>query len=158
MGHIDISEVGYELSDGRTLLGGVSLRVPTGSRTALIGPNGSGKTTLLRIVTGDLAPHRGAATVQGGLGVMRQVVVRADDPTTVREALVDVAPTALRDAAHELAEAEHGIMTVDDEPAQMRYAQAIIDWGGRGRVRRRERVGQGHDRGARHRLRAGPVA
>ncbi|BDZ43165.1 ABC transporter ATP-binding protein [Paraoerskovia sediminicola] len=132
MGHIDISEVGYELSDGRTLLGGVSLRVPTGSRTALIGPNGAGKTTLLRIVTGDLAPHRGAATVQGGLGVMRQVLVRADDPTTVREALVDVAPKAVRDAARELADAELGIMTVDDEPAQMRYAQAIVDWGDAG--------------------------
>ncbi|GII98193.1 ATPase subunit of ABC transporter with duplicated ATPase domains [Sediminihabitans luteus] len=128
MGHIDISEIGYELSDGRTLLDGVSLRVPTGTRTALIGPNGAGKTTLLRIVTGDLAPHRGAVTVTGGLGVMRQVVVRADDPTTVREALVEVSSPTIRAAAKELAEAEHDIMEVDDEPAQMRYAQAIVDW------------------------------
>ncbi|WP_029253827.1 ABC-F family ATP-binding cassette domain-containing protein [Paraoerskovia marina] len=128
MGHIDISDVGYELSDGRTLLNGISLRVGEGSRVALVGPNGAGKTTLLRIVTGDLAAHRGGATVTGGLGVMRQVVVRADESTTVRDALVEVSPPALRAAAAEIQAAEHLIMTVDDEPSQMRYAQAIADW------------------------------
>ncbi|MBR4459851.1 MAG: ABC-F family ATP-binding cassette domain-containing protein [Clostridia bacterium] len=37
---------------GRTLLRGASFTLPTGSRTALIGPNGCGKTTLLRVLTG----------------------------------------------------------------------------------------------------------
>ena len=38
---------------GRTLLSGASFVLPTGSRTALMGPNGCGKTTLLRALRGD---------------------------------------------------------------------------------------------------------
>ena len=37
---------------GRTLLRDTAFTLPTGSRTALIGPNGCGKTTLLRVLTG----------------------------------------------------------------------------------------------------------
>ena len=46
---------------GRTLLRRTELRLPTGSRTALMGPNGCGKTTLLRLLTGqaDAADFRG---------------------------------------------------------------------------------------------------
>jgi iron(III) transport system ATP-binding protein len=40
-------------------LDGVSLRVPQGSRTAIVGPSGSGKTTLLRILAGFEAPDSG---------------------------------------------------------------------------------------------------
>ena len=41
---------------GRTLLGGASLMLPTGSRTALVGENGAGKTTLLRALRGEPSP------------------------------------------------------------------------------------------------------
>ncbi|MCB7136745.1 ABC-F family ATP-binding cassette domain-containing protein [Cellulosimicrobium marinum] len=128
MGHLDISDVTYHLPDGRTLLDAVSLRVGDGARVALVGPNGVGKSTLLRIVTGDLAPHGGTVARSGGLGVMRQQLARGDDERTVRDLLVDLAPAAVRDAARELAAAEHDIMTVDDTAAQMRYAQALADW------------------------------
>lgn len=37
---------------GRTLLSDTALTLPSGSRTALIGPNGCGKTTLLRVLNG----------------------------------------------------------------------------------------------------------
>ncbi|MEN9437598.1 MAG: hypothetical protein RIR09_2253 [Pseudomonadota bacterium] len=40
-------------------LGGVSLRVAQGSRTAIVGPSGSGKTTLLRIIAGFETPDAG---------------------------------------------------------------------------------------------------
>lgn len=40
----------------RILLRETGLVIPTGSRTALMGPNGCGKTTLLRCVTGQQAP------------------------------------------------------------------------------------------------------
>jgi len=44
---------------------GVSLRVPTGSLTAVIGPNGSGKSTLLRLLLGTLESGRGEALFRG---------------------------------------------------------------------------------------------
>lgn len=128
MGHLDIGGIGYVLSDGRPLLSDVTFRVADGARVALVGPNGVGKSTLLRIVAGDEQPHEGAVVRSGGLGVMRQDVGRIDDDRSIRDLLASLAPAAVRDAAVELAAAELGIMEVDDEPAQMRYAQALVDW------------------------------
>ncbi len=42
-----------------TVLDRVSLHVPRGGITGVLGPNGSGKTTLLRILSGSLAPTAG---------------------------------------------------------------------------------------------------
>ncbi|HEY5514951.1 MAG TPA: ATP-binding cassette domain-containing protein [Pengzhenrongella sp.] len=128
MGHVDISAVSYFLPDGRPLLDEVDLRVADGAKVALVGPNGAGKSTLLRIVAGDLEPHAGTVARSGGLGVMRQFVGRIADERSVRELLASLAPAAVRAAAVELAGAELGIMQVDDEPAQMRYASALVDW------------------------------
>lgn len=128
MGHLEVAHVEYHLPDGRTLLGDVSFRVGEGSATAIVGPNGAGKTTLLRIVTGELAPHAGSVTVSGGLGVMRQFVGSVRDETTVRDLLVSVSAPRLREVARAVDEAEHALLAVDDEAAQMAYAQALSDW------------------------------
>lgn len=128
MGHLDIGGIGYVLPDGRPLLEDVTFRVPEGSRVALVGPNGTGKSTLLRIVAGDEQPHAGSVVRSGGLGVMRQDVGRIDDDRSVRDLLASLATDAVRDAARELTAAELAIMEVDDEAAQMRYAQALVDW------------------------------
>lgn len=128
MGHLEVAHVEYVLPDGRTLLDDVSFRVGEGSATALVGPNGAGKTTLLRILSGDLRPDGGTVTVSGGLGVMPQFVGSVRDASTVRDLLVAVAPSRIRDAAHAVDAAELAVMEVDDEPAQMRYAQALADW------------------------------
>ena len=48
-------------------LDGVTLRIATGERVALVGANGSGKSTLLRVLHGLLAPNVGTAVVQTGL-------------------------------------------------------------------------------------------
>jgi len=79
---VDLNAVEYSLPDGRVLLSDVSFRVGDGAKIALVGPNGAGKTTLLRIIAGDEAPHDGAVTRSGGLGVMRQFV--ATGATDVR--------------------------------------------------------------------------
>ena len=128
MGHVDVNAVSYVLPDGRPLLDGVSLRVGEGAKVALIGPNGAGKTTLSRIVSGDLAPAEGAITRSGGLGIMRQFIGSVRDSSTVRDLLVSVAPASVRDAAAAVDTAEMVMMEVDDEAAQMAYAQSLVDW------------------------------
>ncbi|MFC9158832.1 ABC-F family ATP-binding cassette domain-containing protein [Streptomyces bauhiniae] len=128
MGHLDVAHLEYYLPDGRALLGDVSFRVGEGSAVALVGPNGAGKTTLLRIIAGELDAHGGKVSVSGGLGVMPQFVGGVRDESTVRDLLVSVAPKRVRTAAKAVDEAEHAIMTVDDEAAQMAYAQALSDW------------------------------
>lgn len=50
---------------GRTILRDVSLRVPRGSVTAVLGPSGSGKSTLLAALTGELVPAAGSVEVLG---------------------------------------------------------------------------------------------
>ncbi|GAB3084043.1 ATP-binding cassette domain-containing protein [Isoptericola nanjingensis] len=127
MGHLEVAHVEHVLPDGRTLLDDVSFRVPEGSATALVGPNGSGKTTLLRLLSDDLVPQAGSVTVTGGLGVMRQFVGSVRDESTVRDLLVSVAPPRIRDTARAVDAAELAIMEVDDEPAQLAYAQALAD-------------------------------
>lgn len=128
MGHIDINDVSYFLPDGRPLLSGVDLRVGDGAKVALVGPNGAGKTTLMRIVSGDIEAHGGRVSRSGGLGVMRQLVGRIEDDRSIRDVLVDLASPAVRAAGIELSLSELQMMTVDDEPTQMRYAQALADW------------------------------
>ncbi len=117
------------LPDGRTLFGNVSFRVGDGAVVALVGANGAGKTTLMRIIAGDLEPLEGSVARSGGLGVMRQFVGSVRDDSTVRDLLVSVAPPRIHDAAVELDAAELQMMEHDDEKTQMRYAQAIADWG-----------------------------
>jgi len=128
VGHVDVNAVSFVLPDGRPLLAGVSLRVGEGAKVALIGPNGVGKTTLSRIVSGDLSAAEGAVTRSGGLGIMAQFIGSVQDDSTVRDLLVSVAPESVRDAATAVDQAELVMMEVDDESAQMAYAQALVDW------------------------------
>ena len=118
----------YELPDGRVLLDDVSFRVGDGAKVALVGANGAGKTTLLRIITADLAPHAGAVTRSGGLGVMRQFVGHGGGDETVADLLLSVAPEAVRAAAAKVDACELALMDTDDEKAQMAYAVALSDY------------------------------
>lgn len=127
MGYIEVSRVTHALADGRILLLDVSFRVAEGRVTALVGANGSGKSTLLRLVAGDEPVQSGAITRVGSLGVMRQFVGHMTDGT-VRDLLLAVAPRQAARAAAALDAAELAMMDSDDEPTQMRYAQALADW------------------------------
>jgi len=127
VGHVDVAGVRYELPDGRVLLDDVSFRVGEGAKVALVGANGAGKTTLLRVVTGDLVPHAGAVTRSGGLGVMRQMVTR--DGGTVHDLLLSVSPDRVQTAARAVDAAELALMESDDEKTQMKYAEALTEWG-----------------------------
>ena len=132
MGYLDVNAVGFTLPDGRVLLDDVSFRVGDGAKVALIGANGAGKSTLLRIVAGDTAPHAGAVTKTGGLGVMRQFVGHVRDDSTVGDLLLSVAPPAVREAARALEGAELAMAERGDEDSQMRYARALASYGDAG--------------------------
>jgi iron complex transport system ATP-binding protein len=55
---------GYE-PEGPEVLRGLSLDIPAGTATAVLGPNGCGKTTLLHVVLGWLAPRAGEVLIDG---------------------------------------------------------------------------------------------
>lgn len=52
-------------SGAKSVLRGISLEVPDGSRVAVLGRNGAGKSTLLRLIAGIYAPTGGAVSVDG---------------------------------------------------------------------------------------------
>ena len=61
---IDLRDVTKRYDDF-TALHDVSLRVPAGSLTALLGPSGSGKSTLLRVIAGLEDPDGGTVSIDG---------------------------------------------------------------------------------------------
>ena len=63
--------------NGKPILDGISLSIPQGSVTALIGPNGSGKTTLIRTISGILPPSSGSILYDGQDLSKRSVQERA---------------------------------------------------------------------------------
>lgn len=65
---LDLSGVGFAYATDQWVFRGVSLSVPAGSVTAVLGPNGRGKTTLLRCAAGLLKPQEG--TVHHGAQVV----------------------------------------------------------------------------------------
>jgi ATPase subunit of ABC transporter with duplicated ATPase domains len=132
VGHVDVSHLSFTLPDGRVLFDDVSFRVGDGAVAVLVGANGTGKTTLLKIIAGDLAAAGGTVSRGGGLGVMRQFVGSVRDETTVRELLVSVAAPALRATAAAVDAAELALMDADDDATNLRYAQALADWGDAG--------------------------
>lgn len=128
MGHIDVAGVSYTLADGRPLLDDVSFRVSDGTVSALIGANGAGKSTLLRIIRGEVKPDAGSVVIDGGLGVMDQFIGHMRDDSTVRDALVRVAPPRVRRAAQALEKAEAEIIERDETDTQLRYANALAEY------------------------------
>ncbi len=59
-GAIEISQVSFSYPDGDPVLDDVSISIPAGSFTAIVGPSGSGKSTLLRLLLGFEEPSSGA--------------------------------------------------------------------------------------------------
>jgi len=61
---IEIEGLRYSTA-GRAIFDGLTLEVPRGRITAIMGPSGTGKTTLLRMITGQLRPAAGRVVVNG---------------------------------------------------------------------------------------------
>ena len=71
------------------VLKGVSLKVPKGGITALLGGNGAGKTTTLKSISGLLASERGEVT-KGSIKYRGKNVVHADPAALVRSGVIQV--------------------------------------------------------------------
>ena len=137
MGHVDVAGVSFTLPDGRVLFRDVSFRVGQGAKVALVGANGTGKTTLMRMVAGDLEPHDGAITREGGLGVMRQLVGMRDGERTLADLALSLAPPPVRSGGEALADAERALAEAEKrgkysraaQRSQVDYANALTGWG-----------------------------
>ena len=55
----------FQHVDGRCVLSGVDLHIPSGQVFLLIGPNGAGKSLLLQLLAGLHPPSAGSVTVLG---------------------------------------------------------------------------------------------
>ncbi len=61
---IDIKGMSFSRGD-RPIFDDISLRIPKGKVTAIMGPSGTGKTTLLKLIGGQIRPDSGCIRVEG---------------------------------------------------------------------------------------------
>ncbi len=71
------------------VLKGVSLNIPKGGITALLGGNGAGKTTTLKAISGLLASERGEVT-KGTIKYRGEAIQHTDPAETVKKGVVQV--------------------------------------------------------------------
>jgi ATP-binding cassette subfamily B protein len=80
---LDDVRFGY---DGTAVLDGLSMRVPQGRMTALVGPSGAGKTTVVKLIARFFDPEAGTVRV-GGVDVRE---MRTEDLTLISVVFQDV--------------------------------------------------------------------
>lgn len=61
---IEIKDLSFSRGE-RKIFDGISLSIPRGKVTAIMGPSGTGKTTLLKLIAGQLQPDQGEVWVEG---------------------------------------------------------------------------------------------
>ncbi|MBJ7288324.1 ABC transporter ATP-binding protein, partial [Williamsia sp.] len=74
---VEVRDVRFAYHPDHPVLQGVSLTIPAGTRTALVGSTGAGKTTLAAIIAGMRDPDSGSVTIGGA-------PVSGIDPTRLR--------------------------------------------------------------------------
>lgn len=63
-GYISLKDIHFSRAD-RKIFDGISLEIPKGKITAIMGPSGTGKTTLLKLIAGQIHPESGEVWVDG---------------------------------------------------------------------------------------------
>jgi ATPase subunit of ABC transporter with duplicated ATPase domains len=106
MPSITLSGLAYAPPGGNTLFADLDL-VFNRERIGLVGRNGVGKSTLLHLIEGQVTPSTGRITVDGTLGVMRQMATISPGET-----VADL--FGVRDALAVLCRAERGEATVEE--------------------------------------------
>lgn len=124
---IEVNNAIFYYPDGTLVIDDVSLRVPSGSVTALIGPNGVGKTTMLEVIAGDLELDEGTVRSDTEVAYMRQNPGFDDpDTATVLDALALSLPAELKPVHREL----RSLYAVEDGTADsgIAIAHALDVW------------------------------
>ncbi|PIG85164.1 ABC transporter [Aspergillus arachidicola] len=109
---IQVKNLSYQFQDGSSGLADVSLDLPAGSRTLLIGANGAGKTTLLRLLAGKRLAPDDTITVGGkdpfkeGLEGVTYLGVERERYPERRDELVDILDIDLRWRMHAVSDGE----------------------------------------------------
>jgi len=125
--------------DGREIIYDYSEQIPAGSITVIVGPNGCGKSTLLAAIAGDIAPDKGAITIDehhpiltaaNTLAGIRSMVVQNQSFTlgfTVRQIIEMAGDSAQVMKALELTEIADRLVTTlsGGEAQRVAIAQAI---------------------------------
>jgi ATPase subunit of ABC transporter with duplicated ATPase domains len=124
---IVVSELAYSPPGADQLFFDVSFGVSPGEHAAIVGPNGVGKSTILKILTGQYEADDGEYSIGGTFLQMTQDVGMSRPDDSLRDMLIEVAPTALREAGKKLFAAEKAMMSGEDDG--MKYAEALGDWG-----------------------------
>lgn len=86
---LDVNNIEVIYNHVILVLKGVSLTVPKGGITALLGGNGAGKTTTLKAISGLLASERGEVT-KGSIKYHDEPIHHADPAETVKRGVVQV--------------------------------------------------------------------
>ena len=127
MSSIVVSELEYAPPGVDSLFFDVGFGVAPGERAALVGANGVGKSTILRILSGELEADEGEFALGGTVLCMTQDVGMSRPTDTLRDLLIEVAPTALREAGRAMVIAERAMYDGTDDG--MQYAETLTHWG-----------------------------
>lgn len=148
MTDISVHELKKSFEVGHPVLDGLSFEVAAGERVGILGANGCGKTTLFRILSGEIEPDEGTASVRKGrrVGLISQIPVYPAGWTT--EDVLREAHSRLRAMAGRMRELE-GLMASDSSPALLAEYDRLSDdfrrLGGYDMDHERSRVANGLD-------------
>lgn len=113
--HLRAEGLSFSYPD-RPVLRDVSLTVPAGRPTGLLGENGSGKSTLLGVLAGHLAPDHGTVHAPGPVGPLHQELPLP--PATTRAAVVE-------DALVHARRLERDLTAAGEEPAPAPHLETL---------------------------------
>ena len=122
-----VSELEYAPPGADSLFFDVSFGVAPGEHAAIVGANGVGKSTILRILSGELDADEGEFALGGNVLRMTQDVGMSRPDDTLRDMLIEVAPTALRESGRALVIAERAMFAGESDG--MDYAETLTHWG-----------------------------